>query len=113
MKLIGVTNTLETVSIKTKYGSFVIPEIFISNYPVYVALEPYGNPADYEFSVVLLVGDSREYTFGLGWIAEHDSLAVAIVRFAEEEVGGEPSSKEYRNFIINSLCEVTPKRNAN
>nr|DAQ41180.1 MAG TPA: hypothetical protein [Caudoviricetes sp.] len=108
MKLIGVTNTLETVSIKTKYGSFVIPEIFISNYPVYVALEPYGNPADYEFSVVLLVGDSREYTFGLGWIAEHDSLVVAIVRFTKEEIGREPKSPDWYKFITNSLCDVTP-----
>nr|DAS11064.1 MAG TPA: hypothetical protein [Caudoviricetes sp.]DAS11409.1 MAG TPA: hypothetical protein [Caudoviricetes sp.] len=63
MKLIGVTNTLETVSIKTKYGSFVIPEIFISNYPVYVALEPYGNPADKETLIKLLSTNKKAAIF--------------------------------------------------
>jgi hypothetical protein len=102
------------VTVNTKYGDFEVPYIFVRDNPVCAALEPYGNPRNYNFSVALLAGRECEFEYSpnLGWIAEHDMLEVAIVRFTKEEVGGEPGSKEYRDFILNSLCEVMPKRNA-
>lgn len=111
MEIIKLINTTKTVTIETKYGNFVVPYSSICDDPVYVALEPDGEPSDYQFYVVLMTGDDHEYD-GV-WLAEYDSLEVAIVKFTKEEVGGEPGSKEYHDFIINSLCDVTPRRNAN
>lgn len=115
MEIIKLINTTETVTVETKYGSFVVPYDFVCDDPVYVALEPYGKysdvDSDYDFSVMLLTGVDHDYD-GV-WLADYADLEVAVVRFTKEEVGGEPGSKEYHDFIINSLCEVTPKRNTN
>nr|DAQ41181.1 MAG TPA: hypothetical protein [Caudoviricetes sp.] len=115
MEIIKLINTTETVTVETKYGNFVVPYDFICDDPVYVALEPYGKysdvDSDYDFSVMLLTGDDHEYD--TVWLSDYDDLEVAVIRLTKEEVGGEPDSKEYHDFIINSLCKVTPRRNTN
>lgn len=112
MEIIKLINTTETVTVETKYGNFEVPYDFARDDPVYVALEPHGkySDSDYDFSVMLLIGDDHEYD--TVWLADYNDLEVAVVRFTKEEVGGEAGSKEYHEFIINSLCEVTPHRNA-
>lgn len=90
------------VTVNTKYGDFEVPYIFVRNNPVYAALEPYGNPRNYNFSVVLLAGSECEFEYSpnLGWITERGKLEVAIIWCSEEEVGGEPGSRDWNDFIF-------------
>lgn len=107
MEIIKRFSTSRMVTIETDYGDFEVPYTFIGENPVYVALEPYGNLSDYKFSVVLLTGDDHD--FDGSWWAEFSRTRVAVVQFSEEEIGGEPDSEEWNDFIMESLQDVTPE----
>nr|DAQ82458.1 MAG TPA: hypothetical protein [Caudoviricetes sp.] len=107
MKVLKRFPATKTVSVKTKYGDFEVPYAFCSDDAVYVALEPYDNLEKYEFSVVLLTGTSHDYDGT--WYPEYNRLRVAVVKFTEKEIGGEPESEEWHDFIDASLRDVSPE----